>query len=415
MRLKCRRRPSITQLKTGCSLSRAPPVGYVREIRYIGARRRLVTTELAMERANLNLVDKKGLRVVVHGMLAMCGVILLGTGLAMLSGVADIDGTDDATSLLMVRPVPDSTPRAGSSAAASPPAVYEPAPPPVPPHIAEPPRREGRPGQWHTGQGMLAIVIDDIGHDLQTTRGFLALNAPLTFSVLPGVRLTRESAQLIARAGREFIIHLPMEPLAYPAKDPGPRPLLLSLDGDETARRVREYLERLPGASGASNHMGSAYTYNAEKMRVVQSILDQRDLYFLNSKTSGTDVPGRIARRWGYRYLERDVFLDHDPSERAIERYFHLAVHRARGRGRAVAIGHPYPQTYRVLRRNLPQLQRQGVQLVTLSRLLSDQRPPVANPEKLEQHRRQATPATAGAARPLTPPQATRHIRWVGE
>jgi polysaccharide deacetylase 2 family uncharacterized protein YibQ len=215
------------------------------------------------------------------------------------------------------------------------------------------------------------VVIDDIGHNLETVRAFLALEVPLTYSVLPDVAFSRDSAHLISRAGRELIIHLPMEPFDYPGQNPGPHPLLLSLSAGETARRLDGYLETLPGAVGASNHMGSAYTYDEERMQVVQQKLAERRLFFLNSRTSATPVPGAIARRTGYPYLERDVFLDHDPGERAIENAFRQVVRRAGAQGRAIAIGHPHPQTLRVLRRRLPGLRAKGVSLAPLSDLLA--------------------------------------------
>lgn len=220
------------------------------------------------------------------------------------------------------------------------------------------------------GRPRLAIVIDDIGQTLSAPRELLSIGVPLTFSVLPELPHSRQAADLISRAGREFIVHLPMEPIDYPGHDPGPTPLLLSLDGDQTRRRVEGYLRELPGASGASNHMGSAYTADPGRMAVVQRVLADRNLFFLNSKTSPSPVPAAIARRSNYAYLERDVFLDVDRDERLIAHALDQAVARARHRGHAIAIGHPYPETVDVLHHALAGVQARGVALVSLSDLL---------------------------------------------
>ena len=42
----------------------------------------------------------------------------------------------------------------------------------------------------------------------------------------------------------------------------------------------------------------------------------------------------------------------------------------ARRRGQAVGIGHPHPETLRVLRRALPELREAGVELVFVSELV---------------------------------------------
>lgn len=220
------------------------------------------------------------------------------------------------------------------------------------------------------GAARLAIVIDDIGESVSAPRKLLRLPAPITFSILPDLPHTRDAAQVIAQGGREFIIHLPMEPVDFPVHDPGPRPLLLSLDREQTRARMEGYFRELPGAIGASNHMGSAYTADAELMTLVERSLADRHLFFLNSKTSPSPVPAEIAHAGRYAYLERDVFLDNDRDERLIARQLDLAVAHALRYGQAIAIGHPYPETVQVLRAELTGAALRGVQLVSLSELL---------------------------------------------
>ena len=237
-------------------------------------------------------------------------------------------------------------------------------------------RWRGQPGLRDQGQGepgaaRLAIVIDDIGESLSAPRQLLRIPAPITFSILPDLPHTREAARVIAQGGREFIIHLPMEPVDFPVHDPGPRPLLLSLDREQIRQRMEAYFRELPGAIGASNHMGSAYTADAARMTLVERTLAERHLFFLNSKTSPSPVPAEIARAGRYAYLERDVFLDNDRDERLIARQLHLAIAHALRHGRAIAIGHPYPETMQVLRAGLTGDALQGVQVVPLSELLT--------------------------------------------
>ena len=322
--------------------------------------------------------DDRGLRVAAQGVLAFIGLLLLGAGLALLSGVAHTGQSTATTALVIVRPLADRALQHpgpdGTSPAARPRGDTDEAEAFGPPRAPEPPRHEGRPQRRPPLAGhaaaRLAIVIDDLGNNLEWTERFLALRQPLTYSILPAVAATQASAARVRAAHGEYIVHMPMQPFDFPREDPGPEPLLLGQGMEATARRVREYLRELPDAVGASNHMGSAYTYDADRMQVVQTVLAEQRLFFLNSRTSATPVPEQVARQWGYRYLERDVFLDHDPAEAAIERAFRQAVRQAQRAGHAIAIGHPHPQTLRVLRRGLPRLAREGVTLVPLSALL---------------------------------------------
>lgn len=333
----------------------------------------------------LDRVPRVGLTTAMHAVLGLLGLSLLAAGLGVLSGLGIAASPEQPPALVMVKPLPTLP-----TAPAEPPGARSTrsAGPHTPDGAAqaaaaalqhgsatnEPPQTSGRPlpadNTARHAPSRLAVVIDDIGYNMEMLEDLLALERPFTFAVLPDVPQARQSADLIRSAGREFIIHLPMQPLDYPDQNPGPRPLLLSQDLEFAEARLRSYLQLLPDAVGASNHMGSAYTGDERHMQRVQSVLHGEGRFFLNSRTSGTPVPEHIARAHGYSYLQRDVFLDHDPAERAIEQALGQALRQAKENGSAIAIGHPYPQTLRVLRRHLEGLQAAGVTLVPLSDLL---------------------------------------------
>src|SRR5262249_3072059 len=107
----------------------------------------------------------------------------------------------------------------------------------------------------------------------------------------------------------------------------------------------------------------------AEHMALVQDVLARHRLVFLNSKTSATPVPARIASEGGYRYLQRDVFLDNVRETGSIARELAHAARVAERRGRATAIGHPYGGTLAALREALGSGEFRDVELVSLSAL----------------------------------------------
>lgn len=69
---------------------------------------------------------------------------------------------------------------------------------------------------WAEAEGHLAIVIDDVGRELELFEKLLALRFRLSFSVLPGsVYAVGVQQRLNAddRRPRDVLLHLPMEPL----------------------------------------------------------------------------------------------------------------------------------------------------------------------------------------------------------
>ena len=93
-------------------------------------------------------------------------------------------------------------------------------------------------------------------------------------------------------------------------------------------------------------------------------------LYFVDSLTNPNSVALEQAMLAGIPALERDVFLDNDLRPAALQRQFGQAVARARERGYAVLIGHPYPETLAFLRTALPALAPQEVKLQRIDQFL---------------------------------------------
>jgi polysaccharide deacetylase 2 family uncharacterized protein YibQ len=113
-------------------------------------------------------------------------------------------------------------------------------------------------------------------------------------------------------------------------------------------------------------------------LRVLQEV-KRRGLAFVDSRTSPLSVGAALADRLEIPNAARDVFLDNDPSTAAVLRQLGEAERTARRRGRAVAIGHPYPTTLAALEQWLPQAARRGVRIVRATELIAlrDCRPQV--------------------------------------
>lgn len=226
-----------------------------------------------------------------------------------------------------------------------------------------------RPRPLPAGAAELAVVIDDMGSSLQEARALASIGVPITFAVIPGLRHDREVAAVAGEQGIEVLLHMPMQSREYPRRRLEENGLLLEHGDDELRSRVAGYLQRLPGVVGANNHMGSGFTEQGEKMRVVLGVLQQHGLFFLDSITTPRTTGLKVAAELRMRSARRDVFLDNEQQESYIRGQLAQAVSRARKRGHAVAIGHPHPVTIAVLTRELPLLAGQGVTLVPVSRM----------------------------------------------
>lgn len=214
----------------------------------------------------------------------------------------------------------------------------------------------------------IALIIDDIGYSLRRARLFLDLNIPLTYSILPHLPYSRRLNAEIHARGHEIMLHQPMEP-RNPRLDPGPGTLYVG-DGSQRIRRVvHANLDSVSHAGGVNNHMGSRFTCHRSEMRATLHCLQQSGLFFIDSRTSGRSVAYRTACRMALNTCCRDFFLDNMRDEAAVLLQLVKTRRHAETHGRAVAIGHPYPETAAAVGRFARALQGSDIELVYASRL----------------------------------------------
>ena len=269
-------------------------------------------------------------------------------------------------------------------------------------------------------QPTVALVLDDWGYfENEVTTQLLALNVPLTLSVLPGLPFSRRfaleatdlalppesstspslqqrqarflslrqqrlaigcpvefhvggtAAAILPPRRRQILLHLPMEP-EDPQWDPGPRAITVGMSAKKMAEIIDTALTSLPHVTGVNNHMGSLATADRTTMDRVMKLLAQRGLLFLDSLTTPHSVAEEAAARAGLPALHNRIFLDQrEPSREQIRKNLARLVETARQTGFAVGIGHPYAETLAVLSDELPRWQREGIRFVTLSELVA--------------------------------------------
>jgi len=183
--------------------------------------------------------------------------------------------------------------------------------------------------------------------------------------VLPHLQGSSEISEEASRRGYQVMLHIPIEAPADAKSEaielhPGMAP-------EQVTRVVQQMLETVPQAQGANNHQGSVGTSDAALMNSIMAALHDRDLFFVDSRTSTATVAYAAAKRAHVPSASRDVFLDDTEDVSAIHHQLELAAQDARLHGSAIAIGHPHPATLQALAEFLPHLQHEGVSLVFAS------------------------------------------------
>ncbi|WP_261923406.1 divergent polysaccharide deacetylase family protein [Shewanella sp. NFH-SH190041] len=213
----------------------------------------------------------------------------------------------------------------------------------------------------------LAIIIDDLGYR-QTDQQVISLPAGITLSILPYTPFAKRLATQGHQRGHEIMAHLPMQSLH--GNRLGPGGLTNRMGEQEFKRQVTDALNTIPYVSGVNNHMGSLLTQLNRPMGWVMETLKQHNLYFVDSITTRYSKAAEQADHIGVPLLKRQIFLDNDLAPAALEKQYQQIIDKSQQLGSLIAIAHPHPDTLSFLRKKLPQLQQQGIELVPASQLL---------------------------------------------
>lgn len=167
-------------------------------------------------------------------------------------------------------------------------------------------------GEAGTTQGhrQVAIVIDDFGNGMTGTPEMMKLPVKFTAAVMPFMPTTKQDAELAHQLGDDVLVHMPMEPVRGKPEWLGPGAITTSMSDAEIRKRVEAAIDNVPYAVGMNNHMGSKVTADERVMRVVLTVVKERGLFFLDSRTTFKTVLPKLCAELGVPLLSNQVFLD---------------------------------------------------------------------------------------------------------
>lgn len=218
-------------------------------------------------------------------------------------------------------------------------------------------------------KGTLIFVFDDAGHNLKQLEPFLKLPFPVTIAVLPGLEYSKKAAERARAAGKEVILHQPMQAINL-SFDPGPGAIRQGMNGDEIRAIVRKNLDEVGPVSGLNNHEGSLITSDPAAMGAVLDVVRERGIYFLDSRTIANTAAPAVARERNMDIWERAVFLDNIQERESIIEAVTSGMKVAERKGAAIMIGHIWSNDLaEILAEMYPELVSEGFSLSTIAHI----------------------------------------------
>jgi polysaccharide deacetylase 2 family uncharacterized protein YibQ len=219
----------------------------------------------------------------------------------------------------------------------------------------------------------LAVVLYGFGDELETAHRFFAIERPFAVALVPGGKSSGAIFRAAREAGREVVLHVPMEPINYPQMDPGPGTLLVTMKPARITGSLRRYLDQAGPVTAVANHMGSLATQDMAVMGAVYQELKRRKLPFIHVQPAAGAVCRPLAADMGVVYDEPGDVIDAEarmPKEKPLDRRWAALLKEARVRGRMSVWVRATPRTLVWLPKALAPGRLQEIQLVPLSTVI---------------------------------------------
>lgn len=219
----------------------------------------------------------------------------------------------------------------------------------------------------------IALVIQEIGLSRKASvQAIDQLPHNVTMAVSPYSKNPQDIVNMARDKGHEVLLMLPMEPVAYPANDPGPHSLLVSLSVAENIDRLHMVMSRFQGYAGIVNHMGSRFTTDRGALAPIISEIGSRGLLIVDARSSNHSVMATLAAEQAFPVAANNRFIDNRLSADSIDHYLSELETIAHNRGIAVGFGRPFPVTIDRIKTWEAGLALKGITLVPITAIAQE-------------------------------------------
>ena len=147
--------------------------------------------------------------------------------------------------------------------------------------------------------------------------------------------------------------------------------LTASMNNQELTDQLEAMINAVPNIIGISNHMGSKFTEDSSKMEILIRLLKDKNLCFVDSRTSNNSKGLLLANDFGVPSVGRGLFLDNAQAYDQTVKQIMKLMDIGKADGIAVGICHPYPSTIKALTDMLPHFESNNIEIVPLSEVLN--------------------------------------------
>jgi uncharacterized protein len=222
------------------------------------------------------------------------------------------------------------------------------------------------------GAPRIAILIGGVGLSPESTSAAVhTLPGAISLAFAPyGANVERDAAEA-RQAGHETFLQAPMEPIDYPADNPGAHTLLTSATAVENIDHLHWLMSRFSGYVGVTNFLGAKFTANSDAFAPVLTDIAERGLSYVDDGTSPRSLARDMAGGLKLQETNADIVLDASQTPQGISAALTRLETLARSNGSALGTAAALPLSIEQIARWSQSLEARGIALVPVSALVA--------------------------------------------
>lgn len=214
----------------------------------------------------------------------------------------------------------------------------------------------------------VAILLGGMGLNKELTQSAIKdLPGEVTFAFAPYGDSLQDQVNKARAQGHEVMLQVPMEPLGYPANNPGPQTLMAESSDVANEQALHWHMTRFSGYTGLVNYMGGRFMNAPKPLRTLFAEVRQRGLYFLEDGSVQLSARSTVAKVTNAQTRRADIVLDATPTPEAITAQLELVEGQARANGYAIATGSGLEVTIDTVKQWADGARERGIVLVPVS------------------------------------------------
>ncbi len=214
----------------------------------------------------------------------------------------------------------------------------------------------------------IAIVLGGMGLNAKLTKKAIdELPGDITLGFAPYGEKLQEQVNRARAEGHEIMLQVPMEPVGFPAANPGPKTLLSDATPEQNIEALRWHMSRFAGYSGITNYMGARLLVTEEALRPVMAEVRARGLVYLEDATVNLTLSPKVVQEVRLPMQRASIVIDAEPTAPAIAEALERLEQEAMKNGSAIATGSGLDVTIETVAEWAKTLQEKGILLVPVS------------------------------------------------